>query len=80
MARYFPGKINPYMPASIALVESAGDPKAYRWEAHINEGSTGLCQTLLSTAVWLFSDMGYKEFGMPTVRRTRAHQTRARAA
>ncbi|KAK3270416.1 hypothetical protein CYMTET_21186, partial [Cymbomonas tetramitiformis] len=66
VARHFPGKIAPIVPASIALVESAGDPKAYRWEAHINEGSTGLCQTLLSTAVWLATDMGYNTYGKPT--------------
>ena len=76
VGKYHPGKLDPIMSASIALVESGGDSKAYRWEAHINEASTGLCQTLLSTAVWLHKDLGYKAFPQPTVRSTSPTQSK----
>ena len=51
--------------AAIALVESSGDPKAFRYEPHLAEASAGLTQVLMSTAKWLASDMGYSEFGQP---------------
>ena len=60
----------PAMIAAIALVESGGQTNAYRFEAHLQDASTGLCQMLHSTAVWLAKDMGYtafKSLGPPTV-------------
>lgn len=51
--------------AAIAQVESGGDPRAYRFEEHLGEGSAGLTQVLLSTAKWLASEMGYDDLGVP---------------
>lgn len=53
----------PLTSAAISVVESGGVENAYRYEAHLNEGSAGLCQMLLSTAVWLANDMGYTAHG-----------------
>ncbi|MCO5553995.1 hypothetical protein L7F22_007521 [Adiantum nelumboides] len=42
-----------------AEVESNRQPLAYRFEPKLGEASTGLMQTLQSTAEWLARDMGY---------------------
>jgi soluble lytic murein transglycosylase-like protein len=57
--------IDPLVMASIAMIESSGDPKAYRFEPHLNEASAGLTQVLISTAQWLAKDMGFQEMGFP---------------
>ena len=49
----------------IAWVESHFDPVAHRYEAHIDDASTGLMQTLHGTARWLQTDMGYRRFDAP---------------
>lgn len=41
------------MICAIAEVESSRQPLAYRFEPKLNEASTGLMQTLQSTAEWL---------------------------
>jgi hypothetical protein len=47
-------RVHPTYIASIARVESQGDPYAYRFEAEIDDASTGLCQSLLkNNAQWL---------------------------
>mmetsp|Transcript_13259 Transcript_13259/g.48281 ORF Transcript_13259/g.48281 Transcript_13259/m.48281 type:complete len:348 (-) Transcript_13259:56-1099(-) len=51
------------MLASIAWIESHGDPAAERYEPHLNDSSLGLCQVLSSTAQWLAQDMGYRGCG-----------------
>lgn len=51
----------------IAWIESHFDPTASRYEAGIGDTSTGLTQTLLSTARWLAQDMGYTAYGVPTL-------------
>eukprot|EP00899_Mesostigma_viride_P014269 jgi/Mesvir1/22843/Mv25123-RA.2 len=52
---------------AIAEIESGYRPHAYRWEEALGEPSVGLMQTLLSTARWLATDMGYVAFGVPTL-------------
>mmetsp|Transcript_26684 Transcript_26684/g.44738 ORF Transcript_26684/g.44738 Transcript_26684/m.44738 type:complete len:395 (-) Transcript_26684:240-1424(-) len=47
-------KVDPTYIASIARVESQGDPYAYRFEAEYDDASMGLCQSLLkNNAQWL---------------------------
>lgn len=66
-------KADPCMLAAMAFVESgdytdisAGvNPLATRVEVSIGDLSTGMMQTLLSTAQWLARDMGYDAFGIP---------------
>lgn len=58
-------KIDAIMLASVAMVESSGDPRAYRYERHLGEASTGLTQVLTSTAQWLAKDLGYNAYGVP---------------
>lgn len=53
------------MVVRIAWIESHFDPSASRYEAHLGDASTGLMQTLLSTAQWLARDMGYSAYGVP---------------
>lgn len=50
----------------VAWIESHFDPSASRYEAALGDASTGLMQTLLSTARWLATDMGYTAYGVPT--------------
>lgn len=50
---------------SIAWIESSWQPWVERFEPRLNDYSTGLMQTLLSTAKDLYSK-GYKAFGSPT--------------
>ena len=59
-------KVDAIMLAAVALVESSGDPKAYRYESHLGEASTGLTQVLTSTARWLAKDLGFNAYGIPT--------------
>jgi soluble lytic murein transglycosylase-like protein len=60
----------PIVPADmivvIASIESDFNPNAVRNEPRINDASTGLMQTLVSTAQWLWDDMGYRGFPRPT--------------
>jgi soluble lytic murein transglycosylase-like protein len=58
--------IAPQMVATIAMIESSGDPGAVRQEPAINDASYGLCQVLLGTASWLADSMGYSALGEPT--------------
>lgn len=51
----------------VAFIESSFNPSAVRAEPQINDASTGLMQTLVSTAQWLHDDMGFKSFGRPTL-------------
>mmetsp|Transcript_13309 Transcript_13309/g.28261 ORF Transcript_13309/g.28261 Transcript_13309/m.28261 type:complete len:296 (-) Transcript_13309:418-1305(-) len=64
--KYF-STVDPIWVAAIAKVESEGDPYAYRYEAHIDDASTGLCQLLLkTTAQWLARDFPkYQKMGVP---------------
>jgi len=65
--------IRPDMALAIAVIESgdlnnpnAGmNPHATRFEPQVLDVSTGLMQTLLGTAKWLATDMGYTAFGVP---------------
>lgn len=57
---------DPKMLAAMAVIESSGNPTASRYEAHINDISVGLMQTLGETARWLASDMGYRAHGVPS--------------
>lgn len=57
--RHFESKLDPLMICAIAEVESDRQPLAYRFEPKLGEASTGLMQTLQSTAEWLARDMGY---------------------
>jgi hypothetical protein len=68
----------PLTSATISLVESGGVKNAYRYEAHLNEGSAGLCQMLLSTAMWLANDMGYTAHGRVITVRLTFNATRGR--
>ena len=48
--------------ASVALVESGGDPSARREEPALRDASLGLCQLLRSTAAWLRADLGFDAY------------------
>ncbi|UPR04340.1 hypothetical protein HOP50_16g76800 [Chloropicon primus] len=50
------------MVTAIALIESSGNVKAYRYEEHLGEASSGLTQLLQSTAKWLAEDLSYDEY------------------
>jgi len=58
--------ISPEMVVRIAWIESHFDASASRYEPHLQDASTGLMQTLLSTARWLATDMGYSAY-VPTM-------------
>lgn len=64
--QYFP-QVDPEMLVAMAKIESSFDPLAYRFEKHLDDASAGLMQTLESTALWLFNDMGAKAKGRPTM-------------
>lgn len=53
--------VDPQMLVRIAWIESAFNPAAIGDDGR----SIGLMQTLLSTAQWLATDMGYRSFGVP---------------
>jgi len=57
--------INPEMLVAMAKIESGFNPLAIRYEALLNDASIGMMQTLLSTARWLATDMGYTKHGIP---------------
>lgn len=59
--------VDPDMAAAIAEIESSNNPLALRFEPGINDASVGLMQTLLGTARWLATDMGFAKFGTPTL-------------
>jgi uncharacterized protein YvpB len=44
--------ISPVLIAGLIQQESAFDPRAYRFEAHLNDASRGLMQVLYGTAIW----------------------------
>mmetsp|Transcript_15518 Transcript_15518/g.43431 ORF Transcript_15518/g.43431 Transcript_15518/m.43431 type:complete len:407 (-) Transcript_15518:101-1321(-) len=54
-AEYFPGEVEPLTLASVAYIESEGNPKAMRTEPD-GQVSVGLCQTLCVTSKWLITD------------------------
>lgn len=56
---------DPEMLVAMAKIESSLNPMAIRYEPLLNDASIGLMQTLLSTADWLYRDMGYKAKGDP---------------
>jgi len=56
---------DPDMLTAMAMIESGGNPLALRYEALLNDASIGMMQTLLSTARWLYHDMGYRAYGEP---------------
>ena len=58
-------RVDPRMVVRIAWIESAFEPTALRLESKIGDASAGLMQTLVSTAQWLATDMGYRAFGVP---------------
>lgn len=65
--------ISPCMVTAIATIESGDKDQpelgvnrlASRYEPHIGDVSTGVMQTLVTTARWLASDMGYTAKGIP---------------
>jgi len=62
--RYFPA-VDPVMLQAMARIESSYNPAAFRYEANLGDASSGLMQTLRSTARWLWDDMGARAFGRP---------------
>lgn len=62
---YFP-RVDPNMLVAMAWIESSFRPDAVRYEPHLDDGSTGLMQTLVGTAHWLWEQMGARAFGEPT--------------
>ncbi|KAH9288365.1 hypothetical protein KI387_032482, partial [Taxus chinensis] len=68
--RHFRRRLDPLLICTIAEIESDRQPFAYRYEPKLGEASTGLMQTLQSTAEWLARDMGYTVYqveGVPTM-------------
>ncbi|CAM6011793.1 unnamed protein product [Sphagnum balticum] len=65
-SRYFK-RLDVAMICAIAEIESARQPLAYRYEKKLQEASTGLMQTLQSTAEWLSTDMGYRAYTIDAV-------------
>lgn len=59
--------VDPAMIVRIAWIESGFNPSAVRYEPGIGDVSSGLMQTLVGTARWLASDMGYTAYGVPTM-------------
>jgi len=59
--------VSPQMIVRIAWIESSFNPSASRYEDALGDASTGLMQTLLSTARWLARDMGYSAYGVPAL-------------
>lgn len=57
---------DPIMVAAMAQIESTNNQFAERYEAHLNDSSYGLMQTMLKTAQWLYDDMGYRGYSRPT--------------
>lgn len=57
--------VDPEMIAAMVKIESSFNPKAYRFERHLNDASYGLMQTMLKTAQWMY-DIGYKAYARPT--------------
>ena len=62
---YFP-VVDPMMVRAIIQIESNRKPDATRYEPHLEESSTGLMQTLLSTAVDMAKNWGATRYGIPT--------------
>lgn len=58
-------RADPDMIVRIAWIESAFNPAAIRAEPKIGDASVGLMQTLISTAQWLHSDLGFTRLGRP---------------
>lgn len=59
--------IEPLMLRTIAEIESDRNPLAMRAEPHIGDASIGMMQTLIGTAKWLYTDMGARRYGEPTI-------------
>lgn len=58
---------DPMMVAAMVSIESRYNPGAKRYEAHLNDSSYGLMQTMLKTAQWLHG-LGYKGKDYPTAK------------
>ena len=74
-SRYFP-HVDPKMLVAMMQIESSFNPRAVRYEAHVSnrftpngDSSYGLLQTLWSTALWLYQDMGRTAFSVATAQR-----------
>lgn len=63
--RKFGLNCSPVMIAAMVKIESNFNPKAYRYEKHLNDASYGLMQTMLKTAQWMH-DIGYKGYAYPS--------------
>lgn len=59
--------VDPMMLTAMAMIESSGNPLAVRYEPAIGDASIGLMQTLVGTAKWLATDMGYNDLGVPSM-------------
>lgn len=69
---YFPS-VDPKMLVAMMQIESSFEQRAERSEPHVRnrytdngDKSYGLMQVLLTTAWWLYDDMGRRTFGRPT--------------
>ena len=58
---------DPMMVAAMVKIESRYNASAKRYEAHLNDSSYGLMQTMLKTAQWLHG-LGYKGKDYPTAK------------
>ena len=74
-SRYFQN-VDPKMLVAMIQIESSFNPRAVRFEANIRnrytpngDSSYGLMQTLWSTALWLYQDMGATAFSVATAQR-----------
>jgi len=72
---YFPS-VDPRMLVAMMEIESSFNPRAERREDHVRnqytpdgDSSFGLMQTLWSTALWLYHDMGRNAFSVATPQR-----------
>jgi hypothetical protein len=66
-AQYFPN-VDWRMLVTMAYIESSFNPMAVRYEAHINDASYGLMQTLVkNNALWMYRQMHATAMGEPTV-------------
>eukprot|EP00873_Tetraselmis_striata_P038967 jgi/Tetstr1/459231/TSEL_000041.t1 len=76
-SEYFAGEVEPVWLATVAYIESGGNPNARRFEPSLGCPSLGLTQVLLVTARWLITDttpklppgkMAHRPVGSPVPR------------
>jgi len=60
-------RVDPARVVRIAWIESGFNPSAVRFEPGIGDASAGLMQTLVGTARWLWSDLGFRAAPKPTL-------------